>query len=103
MAAFRRVAALASKLNLWSAVQGSEQLGGGSRRLKARRCVTVGLSLAAGGAVAFYCYGDSSSRTGVNKKHRSINGLELLLPSIPAVEAKEKVGGSTHSVVRITD
>ncbi|XP_072240638.1 calcium uptake protein 3, mitochondrial isoform X2 [Leuresthes tenuis] len=88
MAAFRRVATLAGKLNLWSATR-SELIGGqavhGARR---RKCLAVGMCVAAGGAVALYFYNDMTSGTGRKRMRRhSINGL---LPSIPTVEAKEK-------------
>jgi len=91
MAAFRRVAALAGKLNLWSATR-SELIGGqtvhGARR---RNCLAVGMCVAAGGAVALYFYNDMTSGTGRKRmKRHSINGL---LPSIPTVAAKEKVSG----------
>ena len=92
MAAFRRVAALAGKLNLWSAARselvGGQPAGGG----RTRRCVAVGVCVAAGGAAAVYLYSDRTSGGGRKRmKSPSINGL--LLPNIPTVEAKEKVGG----------
>ncbi|XP_076583787.1 calcium uptake protein 3, mitochondrial isoform X4 [Chaetodon auriga] len=82
MAAFRKVAALASRLNLLSVAR-NELVGG-----RTRRCQAVGMCLATGGAVALYFYNDVTSDS-VRKKmgNRSINGL---LPSIPTVEAKEK-------------
>ncbi|XP_035856673.1 calcium uptake protein 3, mitochondrial isoform X7 [Sander lucioperca] len=88
MAAFRRVAALAGKLNLLSAarnelVGGQTASGGGTRR-----CLAVGMCLATGGAVALYFYNDMTSGRGRKRMgSHSINGL---LPSIPTVEAKEK-------------
>ncbi|XP_070775039.1 calcium uptake protein 3, mitochondrial [Enoplosus armatus] len=88
MAAFRRVAALAGKLNLWSAarnefVGGKTASGGGTRR-----CLAVGMCLATGGAVALYFYNDITSGRGRKRMgSHSINGL---LPFIPTVEAKEK-------------
>lgn len=89
MAAFRRVAALAGKLNLWSAARnelvGGQTAGGG----RTRRCLAVGMCLATGGAVAVYFYSDMTMRKRMGSP--SINGL--LLPTIPTVEAKEKVGG----------
>ncbi|KAM3865220.1 calcium uptake protein 3, mitochondrial-like [Diretmus argenteus] len=93
MAAFRRVAALAGKLNLWSAprtelvrIQTASSGGGGGGRARGR--LAVGTCLAAGGAVAFYLYSDAT-RDGGRKRmgRRSISGL---LASIPAVEAKDK-------------
>ncbi|XP_031720451.1 calcium uptake protein 3, mitochondrial isoform X5 [Anarrhichthys ocellatus] len=88
MAAFRRVAALASKLNLWSA--GRYELVGGqmARGGRTRRCLAVGMCLATGGAVALYFYNDMPSCRGRKRMgSHSINGL---LPAIPTVEAKEK-------------
>ncbi|XP_026214722.1 calcium uptake protein 3, mitochondrial isoform X2 [Anabas testudineus] len=86
MAAFRRLAALAGKVNLWSAT-GSELVGGHSGG-RGRRSVAVGLCLATGGAVAFYLHSHTASGRGRKRmERRSISGL---LPSIPTVEAKEK-------------
>lgn len=78
MAAFRRVAALAVKINLRSTAN-SEFFGGE----KARRCVAAGLCVAAGGAAALYLY------NGRERRRQSISGF---LRSFPVVEAKEKVG-----------
>ncbi|XP_045902360.1 calcium uptake protein 3, mitochondrial-like isoform X4 [Micropterus dolomieu] len=88
MAAFRRVSALAGKLNLWSAARnefvGGQTVNGG----RTRRCLAVGMCLATGGAVALYFYNDTTSGRGRKRmESHSINGL---LPSIPTVEAKEK-------------
>ncbi|XP_055364082.1 calcium uptake protein 3, mitochondrial isoform X10 [Betta splendens] len=88
MAALRRLAAMAGRLNLWPAA-GSELVGGraagggGTGRRKA----AVGVCLAAGGAVAFYVCGGAAASGGKRMERRSISGW---LPSIPAVEAKEK-------------
>lgn len=89
MAAFRRMAALASRLTL-RPVARNELLGGqvaAAGRL--RRCLAAGVCLATGGAVALCWYADVTSDRDRKRGSRSINGL---LPSIPAVEAKEKVG-----------
>ncbi|XP_008290049.1 calcium uptake protein 3, mitochondrial isoform X2 [Stegastes partitus] len=88
MAAFRRVAAAAGRLNLWSAAR-SELVGGQTASGgRARRWLAVGTCVATGGAVALYFYGDMwSDRERKRMRRRSINGL---LPSIPTVEAKEK-------------
>ncbi|XP_042281761.1 calcium uptake protein 3, mitochondrial-like isoform X4 [Thunnus maccoyii] len=88
MAAFRRVAALAGKINVWSAAR-NEFVGGQTAAVgRTRRCLAVGMCLATGGAVALYLYNDMTSGGGRKRmgRHR-INGL---LPSIPTVEAKEK-------------
>lgn len=88
MAAFRRVAALAAKLNVFSAAR-NEFIGGQTATGgRTRRCLAVGMCLATGGAVALYLYSDMTSGRKRMGRHR-INGL---LPSIPTVEAKEKVG-----------
>ncbi|KAM4594830.1 calcium uptake protein 3, mitochondrial isoform 2-T2 [Fundulus diaphanus] len=87
MAAFRRAAALAGKLNLWSAAK-SELLGAPNRNgRRTRRCLAAGLSAAAGGALVLYFYNDVWSGR-KRMRRRSINGLSL--PSIPTVAAKEK-------------
>lgn len=95
MAAFRRVAALAGKASLWSAAR-NELVGGGAgaeRGGRTRRCLAVGMCLATGGAVSLYFYSDMTSGRGRKRMERpSINDL---LPSIPIVEAKEKVRGQT--------
>ncbi|XP_054897347.1 calcium uptake protein 3, mitochondrial isoform X6 [Poeciliopsis prolifica] len=87
MAAFRRAAALAGKLNPWSATK-SELLGApGLSGRRTRRCLTAGLCAAAGGVLALYFYNKMwSDRRRMMR--RSIDGLSL--PSIPTVEAKEK-------------
>lgn len=91
MAAFRRVAALANRLNLWFAPR-SELVGGqAATGGRARRCLAVGMCLAAGGTVAFYyCNNMLSERDRKRMGKHSINGRDLL-HSLPAVEAKDKV------------
>ncbi|XP_035516887.1 calcium uptake protein 3, mitochondrial isoform X1 [Morone saxatilis] len=88
MAAFRRVASLAGKLNLWSAARnelvGGQTASGG----RARRCLAVGMCLATGGAVALYFYNDMTS--GGGRKRMSGHSINALLPSIPTVVAKDK-------------
>ncbi|XP_034542841.1 calcium uptake protein 3, mitochondrial isoform X3 [Notolabrus celidotus] len=88
MAAFRRVAALAGKMNLWSA--GRTELVGGLpvRGGRTRRCVAAGVCVATGGAVALYFYSEMTSRG--KRKMRSQSIITGLIPSIPTVEAKEK-------------
>lgn len=81
MAAFRRVAALALKINLRSTAK-SEFVGGE----KARRCAAAGMCVAAGGAAALYLYNGMTS--GRERRRQSIN---VFIQSIPVVEAKEKV------------
>ncbi|XP_030598728.1 calcium uptake protein 3, mitochondrial isoform X3 [Archocentrus centrarchus] len=87
MAAFRRVAALAGKLNLWSAVR-NELVGGqmGNGR-NTRRCLAAGMCVAMGGAVLYFYNGIISGGGRKRMRRHSIHGL---LPSIPTVEAKEK-------------
>uniref|UniRef100_A0A1A7YNN8 EF-hand domain family, member A2 n=2 Tax=Iconisemion striatum TaxID=60296 RepID=A0A1A7YNN8_9TELE len=85
MAAFRRVAALAGRLNPWSPTRG-ELLGGpvvNGRRT--RRCFTLGVCVTAGGAAALYFCHENTDRERMRRRH--VNGL---LPSMPTVEAKEK-------------
>ncbi|XP_074542948.1 calcium uptake protein 3, mitochondrial isoform X3 [Halichoeres trimaculatus] len=86
MAAFRRVAALTGRLNLWPAARnelmGGLPAGGG----RTRRCLAAGVCLAAGGAVALYFYSEMT-RSRRRMRTPSISGL---FPSIPIVEAKEK-------------
>ncbi|XP_041640133.1 calcium uptake protein 3, mitochondrial isoform X3 [Cheilinus undulatus] len=88
MAAFRRVAALAGKLNFWAAARNELAVGRKTGERRARRCLAVGTCLVAGGAVALYFYNDIMTARGRKRMRcHSINGL---LPSIPTVEAKEK-------------
>ncbi|KAI4833361.1 hypothetical protein KUCAC02_016269 [Chaenocephalus aceratus] len=91
MAAFRRVAALAGKLNLWTAARtelfGGQTASGG----RTRKSLAVGMCLATGGAVAAYFYNDTWSGRG--RKRMGSHENNGLLPSIPTVIAKEKVGG----------
>ncbi|KAJ4944862.1 hypothetical protein JOQ06_013402 [Pogonophryne albipinna] len=88
MAAFRRVAALAGKLNLWTAARtelfGGQTASGG----RTRKCQAVGMCLATGGAVAAYFYNDTWSGRG--RKRMGSHENNSLLPSIPTVIAKEK-------------
>nr|XP_033930719.1 calcium uptake protein 3, mitochondrial isoform X6 [Pseudochaenichthys georgianus] len=88
MAAFRRVAALAGKLNLWTAARtelfGGQTASGG----RTRKCLAVGMCLATGGAVAAYFYNDTWSGRG--RKRMGSHENNGLLPSIPTVIAKEK-------------
>ncbi|XP_071359462.1 calcium uptake protein 3, mitochondrial isoform X8 [Trachinotus anak] len=87
MAAFRRVAALAGKVNLWSAAR-TELVGGQTGGGRSRRRLAVGMCLATGGAAALCFYsGMTSGRGRKRMERRSINDL---LPSIPTVAAKEK-------------
>ncbi|XP_060920701.1 calcium uptake protein 3, mitochondrial isoform X8 [Labrus mixtus] len=89
MAAFRRVAALAGKINLLTATRtelvGGQAAAGG----RARKCLAVGMCLATGGAVALYFYNDLTTVARGRKRMRSPS-ISGLLPSIPTVEAKEK-------------
>lgn len=81
MAAFRRVAALAVKINLRSTAK-SGFFGGE----KAKRCVAAGVCVAAGGAAVLYLY---NGLTSGRERRQSISGF---LQPFPVVEAKEKVG-----------
>ena len=84
MSAFRRaLAVLASRLHPRSP-SSSELVGWPTSRTRRR---AAGMCLATGGAImaAFYLYNDKS------KYKRSANRLSRLLPSVPAVAAKEKV------------
>ncbi|XP_037830863.1 calcium uptake protein 3, mitochondrial isoform X2 [Kryptolebias marmoratus] len=90
MAALRRVAALAGRLNPWSAARG-ELLGAPAvdgRRTRSR--LAAGLCAAAGGAVAFYLYTvTATGRKGTMRRRLGgVNGW--LSSSIPTVEAKER-------------
>ncbi|KAG7486962.1 calcium uptake 3, mitochondrial isoform X5 [Solea senegalensis] len=89
MAAFRRVAALAGKLNLWSGAR-NELVGGHTVRAgRTRGRVAVGMCLATGGAVALYLYSDMCSSRG-RRRRMERHSINDLLPSIPTVEAKDK-------------
>ncbi|XP_033976663.1 calcium uptake protein 3, mitochondrial isoform X6 [Trematomus bernacchii] len=88
MAAFRRVAALAGKLNLRTAAR-TELLGGQTASGgRTRKCLAVGMCLATGGAVAVYFYNDTWSGRG--RKRMGSHENNGLLPFIPTVIAKEK-------------
>lgn len=91
MAAFRRLASLAGRVNLCSAARGEFVVARTAAGGRARRCLTFGMCLATGGAVALYFYNEMRSRGGWRRMrgHSSIHGL---LPFIPTVEAKETVG-----------
>lgn len=91
MAVFRRVVALAGKINPWSAAK-NELTGRQTRGGRARRCLAAGMCLASGGVVAVYFYNDLTSDRARKKRIgiHGINGLGLL-PSMLSVEAKEKV------------
>ncbi|XP_019115109.1 calcium uptake protein 3, mitochondrial isoform X2 [Larimichthys crocea] len=88
MAAFRRVAALAGKLNLLSAARNELVGGQTASEGRTRRCLAVGMCLATGGAVALYFYNDMTSGRG--RKRMGSPSISGLLPSIPTLEAKEK-------------
>lgn len=88
MAVIRRVVSLAGKLNLLSAMRNDFVVGQTASGRGARRCLAAGMCVATGGAVALYLYNDMTSGRG-RRGSRSINNL---LPSIPTIEAKEKVG-----------
>ncbi|XP_053713370.1 calcium uptake protein 3, mitochondrial-like isoform X5 [Synchiropus splendidus] len=85
MAALRRVAALAAKIHLLPATRNAVQALPGRR---ARKCLAVGMCLAAGGVMAFYHYDAPSHR----RRRVMMMGerISSLLPSIATVEAKEK-------------
>uniref|UniRef100_A0A3P9B104 Mitochondrial calcium uptake family member 3 n=1 Tax=Maylandia zebra TaxID=106582 RepID=A0A3P9B104_9CICH len=87
MAAFRRVAALAGKLNLWSATRNELVGGQTANRRRTWRCLAAGVCVATGGAVLYFYNGLISGGGRKRIRRHSINGL---LPSIPTVEAKEK-------------
>lgn len=89
MAAFRRVAVLAGKLNLWSAAK-CELTGARTVAGRGRECFAASVCLAAGGVVAYYFYSDlTSDRARKRMGGRDISG-QGLLPYIPTVEAKDK-------------
>lgn len=90
MAALRRLAVVVGKLTGWS-VPRRDVLGfqaKNDRTVLGR--LAVGVGMAAGGALAYYYFHE---RHGSKKKRlgHSISG-RALLPSLPAVAAKEKVG-----------
>ncbi|XP_061577876.1 calcium uptake protein 3, mitochondrial isoform X5 [Cololabis saira] len=85
MAAFRRVAALAGKLNLWSAPRSELVAGQTASRTRTRSCLAVGMCAAAGGVAALYFCSDARSGAG----RRRMKRLPITF-SIPTVTAKEK-------------
>lgn len=56
----------------------------------ARGGIAVAVGVAAGGAIAYYYYKETN-RSKVRKTHRNLTGCRALLPSLPAVYAREKV------------
>ncbi|CAB1327171.1 unnamed protein product [Coregonus sp. 'balchen'] len=89
MAAFRRLASIVNRLNVWSAPRnellGAQTTTGG----RTRRCLAVGTCLATGGAVAFYFYNDMYSQRCRKRMGYSFSGRDLL-PSLFAVAAQQK-------------
>ncbi|XP_024914466.1 calcium uptake protein 3, mitochondrial isoform X3 [Cynoglossus semilaevis] len=85
MAAFRRVTALAGKLNICSVARAKLTDGQTARPVRKHLCVAVGMCLATGGSVALYFYNQLWSNRGGERRR-----LHGLLPSIPTVEAKDK-------------
>ncbi|XP_034043386.1 calcium uptake protein 3, mitochondrial isoform X6 [Thalassophryne amazonica] len=86
MAALRTVAALAGRLNLRFAGRNRLLEIQAARGKRSRRCVEVGVCVAAGGALALYFYG-AVTRSRKTMERRSISGM---FPFVPAVEAKER-------------
>ncbi|XP_071263893.1 calcium uptake protein 3, mitochondrial isoform X4 [Salvelinus alpinus] len=89
MAAFRRLASIVNRLNVWSAPRnellGAQTTTGG----RTQRCLAVGMCLATGGAVAFYLYNDMYSQRCRKRMGYSFSGRDLL-PVLSAVEAQQK-------------
>ncbi|XP_061888528.1 calcium uptake protein 3, mitochondrial isoform X3 [Entelurus aequoreus] len=86
MAAFRRVASLAGQIHRCSVSR--SEFAARLNSSRARRCLSFGLCLATGGAVALYLYEDVTKRR--SGKRMGTPSILSVLPSIPAVEAKEK-------------
>ncbi|XP_045578883.1 calcium uptake protein 3, mitochondrial isoform X3 [Salmo salar] len=89
MAAFRRLASIVNRLNVWSAPRnellGAQTTTGG----RTQRCLAVGVCLATGGAVAFYFYNDTYSQRCRKRMGYNFSGRDLL-PVLSAVEAQQK-------------
>ncbi|XP_029605386.1 calcium uptake protein 3, mitochondrial isoform X6 [Salmo trutta] len=89
MAAFRRLASIVNRLNVWSAPRnellGAQTTTGG----RTQRCLAVGMCLATGGAVAFYFYNDTYSQRCRKRMGYNFSGRDLL-PVLSAVEAQQK-------------
>uniref|UniRef100_A0A673VYM5 Mitochondrial calcium uptake family member 3 n=1 Tax=Salmo trutta TaxID=8032 RepID=A0A673VYM5_SALTR len=89
MAAFRRLASIVNRLNLWSAPRnellGAQTTTGG----RTQRCLAVGVCLVTGGAVAFYFYNDTYSQRCRKRMGYNFSG-RVLLPVFSAVEAQQK-------------
>ncbi|XP_061736442.1 calcium uptake protein 3, mitochondrial isoform X5 [Nerophis ophidion] len=86
MAAFRRLASLAGHIHRFSVSR--SEFAARLNSSRSRRCLSFGLCLATGGAVALYLYEDVTKRRG--GKRMGTPSIHSLLPSIPAVEATEK-------------
>ncbi|XP_031670872.1 calcium uptake protein 3, mitochondrial isoform X5 [Oncorhynchus kisutch] len=89
MAAFRRLASIVNRLNVWSAPRnellGAQSTTGG----RTQRCLAVGMCLATGGAVVFYFYNDMYSQRCRKRMGYRFSGRDLL-PVLSAVEAQQK-------------
>ncbi|XP_071002957.1 calcium uptake protein 3, mitochondrial-like isoform X3 [Oncorhynchus clarkii lewisi] len=89
MAAFRRLASIVNRLNVWSAPRnellGAQTTTGG----RTQRCLVVGMCFATGGAVAFYFYNDMYSQRCRKRMGYRFSGRDLL-PVLSAVEAQQK-------------
>nr|XP_029510392.1 calcium uptake protein 3, mitochondrial-like isoform X2 [Oncorhynchus nerka] len=89
MAAFRRLASIVNRLNVWSAPRnellGAQTTTGG----RTQRCLAVGMCLATGGVVAFYFYNDMYSQRCRKRMGYRFSGRDLL-PVLSAVEAQQK-------------
>ncbi|XP_028831752.1 calcium uptake protein 3, mitochondrial isoform X5 [Denticeps clupeoides] len=85
MAALRGLAAAVGRLTHGSAPRRAVLAFSGPSGRNARRCAAFGVGVVAGGALAYYCYGDRrDSAPGRCADSRA------LLPSLPAVAAKDK-------------
>lgn len=90
MAAMRRLGVIFRSLSLSSPPPNASL----RSPVKANRCarggIAVAVGVAAGGAIAYYYYSETYRSKG-RKNPMNVTGFRALLPSLPAVSAREKV------------
>ncbi|XP_056628128.1 calcium uptake protein 3, mitochondrial isoform X2 [Triplophysa dalaica] len=89
MAAMRRLGVIFRSLSLSSAPSNASLPSPVRDKRCARGGIAVAVGVAAGGAIAYYYYKETN-RSKVRKTHRNLTGCRALLPSLPAVYAREK-------------
>ncbi|XP_057187044.1 calcium uptake protein 3, mitochondrial isoform X3 [Triplophysa rosa] len=89
MAAMRRLGVIFRRLSLSSAPPNASLRSPVRDNRCARGGIAVAVGVAAGGAIAYYYYSETNRSKG-RKTHMNLTGCRALLPSLPAVSAREK-------------